>query len=369
MNRNYFYYVSVVIAVFLYSCSKDGSEPQNQETEIYDYSEIIGSYVDNTIIPTYADMKNNAKLLSQSANALLSSGSQDDLNAACDYWVKTRAPWEAGESFLFGPAAFNNLDPLLDSWPLDQSQLDQVLSGNQELSVDFVRDGLGAVLRGFHTIEYLLFRDGQPRSVSDITQREKEYLASVSEVLRDDCIKLWALWDGGTDEQEILDALEIEIGTPYGEELKSAGKLGSRYNSQIDAVDEMLQGMIGIADEVANGKIADPFTSKNVLDVESWFSWNSLVDFQNNIRSIENSYLGGYNAETRGASLSAYVSDKDEALNAKVVAQIKTAITAIADIPEPFRNNLDNANVQKAMDEVNLLMEIIESEVRPLVVN
>lgn len=356
-------------AIMLSSCKDEELTPEQKDMGGYDYSEILSDYVDHTILPTYGDMKDNAKLLFQKTTAFKASSSQDDLNAACELWKATRSPWEKSEAFLFGPAAFNNLDPLLDSWPLDQAQLQQVLDSDAELSADYVRDGLGAVLRGFHTVEFLLFREGEPRNAAELTERERDYLAAVTEVLRDDCVKLWALWDGGATEQDILDAIDFEVGTPYAEEFKNAGNAGSRYISQTDAVDEILQGMVGIADEVANGKIADPHTSKNVLDVESWFSWNSLTDFQDNMRSIENSYLGGYEADERETSISDYVKEQDEALDLKVRNKITSAVNAIAAIPAPFRNNLEAPEVQDAMNEVNELMELIDGEVRPLIVN
>lgn len=367
--------VKILLALLLFgtffftSCEKDDNKNDDSSTEIYDFADILIDYVDKTIVPTYTDMKDNAKLLAAKATDLKISGSQDDLNAACDYWEKTRAPWEAGESFLFGPAAFNNLDPLLDSWPLDRAQLQAVLDGSQELTADFVRDGLGAVLRGFHAVEFLIYQDGEPKIASELTEREKDYLVAVSQVLMEDCVKLWALWEGGTAEQAILDDIEFEVVTPYATEFKQAGEVGSRYFTQVDAIDEMLQGMIGIADEVGNGKIADPHESGNVLDVESWFSWNSLTDFQNNIISIENSYLGGYAVDARGVSLSEFVKEKDADLDVKVLAAIDEAIAAIASIPKPFRNNLSHANVQVAMDACNSLMNILDREVRPLIVN
>ncbi len=368
MNRIKLLSVAILlVAIAFTSCKKD--KPQTPEdNKDYNYEGILTTYVDKTIIPTYADMKDNAKLLAIKTKSFQTLGSQSDLDAACEYWKKTRKPWEAGESFLFGPAAYHNLDPLLDSWPLDQAQLQQVLDGSAELTADYVRDGLGAVLRGFHTVEFLLFRNGQNRQAGDFTQREKEYLSAVSEVLRDDCVKLWAAWEGGTGEEAILEAIDFEVAVPFGDEIKKAGKVGSRYISQTDAIDEMLQGSMGIADEVANGKIADPHTSGNVLDVESWFSWNSLTDFQNNIRSIQNSYLGGYKADNRGKSLSDFIKVKDAALDTEVKQKISDAIAAIAAIPEPFRNHLTDPAVTTAMAKVNEVQNIISKKVRPIVI-
>ena len=41
------------------------------------------------------------------------------------------SPWETSEAFLFGPVADKGLDPNMDSWPLDQDGIVQILtSGN-----------------------------------------------------------------------------------------------------------------------------------------------------------------------------------------------------------------------------------------------
>ena len=364
--------IFILLSALFAACSDD-SNTDNEGGKEYDYTKILNDYVDNTVVATYAVMKDNSKLLLKSAEDFLTSGSQTDLNAACDNWKATRKPWESSEAFLFGPASFKNLDPLLDSWPLDQTQLDNVLASNQELTADYVRNSLGSGLRGFHTIEYLIFRDGSPRSASAITNREKQYLAAVTEVLRDDCTTLWALWAGvkaGTEEAEILENIEVSVATSYAEEFKNAGKAGSRYLSQTSAVEEIIQGMIDIAAEVGSQKIAGPVKSQNVLDVESWFSWNSLTDFTNNVRSIENSYINGYNGSTPGSSLSAFVKATDPTIDAEVKAKIAAAVTAINNIPAPFRNSLNNTEkTSAAIAAMSDLEDVLTKKVLPLVVD
>ena len=364
--------IFILLGVLFTACSDD-NDADNEGGKEYDYTQILTDYVDNTVVPTYAAMKDNAKLLLASTEKFLVSGTQTDLDQTCADWKATRKPWESSEAFLFGPASFKNLDPLLDSWPLDQTQLDNVLASNQELTADYVRNSLGSGLRGFHTIEYLIFRDGSPRSASAVNIREKQYLAAVTAVLRDDCTTLWALWAGvktGTEEAEILENIEVSVTTPYAEEFKNAGKAGSRYLSQTSAVEEIIQGMIDIAAEVGSQKIAGPVKSQNVLDVESWFSWNSLTDFTNNVRSIENSYINGYNGSTPETSLSAFVKEKDQAIDTEVKAKIAAAATAINNIPAPFRNSLNNTEkTSAAISAMSDLEDLLTKKVLPLVVD
>ncbi|MDR1668088.1 MAG: hypothetical protein LBS03_10450 [Bacteroidales bacterium] len=129
------------------------------------YTAILQKYADNIVVVTYADMKNKAKALRDAVRAYVAAPTQNNLNTAADAWRATRIPWEQSESFLYGPADVLGLDPSLDSWPLDQSDIYTILNDNKQL-VDDIRSEIGdEAVRGFHTIELLLFKNGQPRVV------------------------------------------------------------------------------------------------------------------------------------------------------------------------------------------------------------
>ncbi|MDR1344872.1 MAG: peptidase M75 [Tannerellaceae bacterium] len=129
------------------------------------YVSILQKYADDIVVPTYRDMKDKAKALRDAVRAFTSSPSQNNMNAACDAWRATRIPWEQSESFLYGPADVLSLDPSLDSWPLDQSDILTILKDNNQ-SVNDIRNEINdEAVRGFHTIELLLFQDGKPRVV------------------------------------------------------------------------------------------------------------------------------------------------------------------------------------------------------------
>lgn len=88
-----------------------------------------------------------------------------------------------------------------------------------------------------------------------------------------------------------------------------------------DQVEELMGGVIGIADEVGNGKMGDPMGADlahaDTTLVESQFSWNSTMDFYNNILSIKNVWDGGLKeiAEASQASQAATITTEiDEAL-------------------------------------------------------
>lgn len=205
-----------------------------------------------------------------------------------------------------------------------------------------------------------------------ITEREADYLLAASEVLRNDCLTLWASWEGGTGEESLLAETEIEVGTPYADEYKNAGNAGSRYLSQTDAIDEMVQGIIGIADELGKVKMGSANGGVGASapeEAESRFSHNSLTDFNNNMLSIQNAYLGGFNADNRGAGLTVFIASKDAALDTEVKATIEAALTAIQACPEAFVNNLKDAKVETAMEKISAVEQIFSGSVASLVSN
>ena len=320
----------------------------------------IANFVDNVAIPTYAELVNKMTLLKNAVDKFIASGTKTDLENACDAWRDARKPWEESEAFLFGAADKKSYDPSLDSWPLDKEGIDQILeTGNWDAIEGDVNEDESAVnppqnLRGFHTAEYLLFNEGDARDIADYTNNMKIYLQKVVTRMLSDVTNMHKGWTTGLPGDE-------DLPTAYGAALKEHnGTYG--ISSIYVAIETMLNdnnGMAAIANEVGTAKIADPVNAWNsgdkeggVLAVESWYSWNSLTDYVDNIVSIKNCYLGGRNGEYNEAeSLSALVKIINPTLDQLIRQQIEDTMDAINDIPKPFRNNLGaSVEIKKAQN-------------------
>lgn len=135
-------------------------------------SPIAANYVDVVVIPTYKALYERNKALLASIEALAENPTDEGFKAACKAWLEARQPWEESEAFLFGPVDAEGLDPNMDSWPLDQNAIVQLLeSGNwDEMNWDEEDDDAAIEeaqsVRGFHTLEFLLFKDGNPRKAN-----------------------------------------------------------------------------------------------------------------------------------------------------------------------------------------------------------
>lgn len=129
---------------------------------------IVEQYVDYVVLPTYKSLAEQNTALYNAIEAFQKSPGDASFEAACDAWLTAREPWEKSEGFLFGPVDSEGLDPNMDSWPLDQDMIVNILeSGNfDELEWDNIEDSEDAQnVRGFHTLEYLLFKNGEPRTI------------------------------------------------------------------------------------------------------------------------------------------------------------------------------------------------------------
>lgn len=134
---------------------------------------VIKAYVEGVVLPTYDNLKSLNASLYQAVLRLQQEPSDANFQAAANAWLAARQPWETSEAFLFGPVDSEGLDPNMDSWPLDVDAIVNILnSGNYDNLNWADGDSDDAVeaaqsVRGFHTLEFLLFKNGKPRTTHD----------------------------------------------------------------------------------------------------------------------------------------------------------------------------------------------------------
>ena len=351
------------------ACSDDddnngpGNELSQKEKA---FKAAIVPYVDNTIVPTYKGMADNAIPMSDACTAIAEAFDNGTLTSehvktAGNYWNLCRDYWEKSEAFLYGAAADYNIDPHIDSWPLDKNAMEELLvdlRGGKSWTID---NNAGYGLLGFHAVEYMLFELSEDGNTSlphntNYTKEELVYLCTVAEDLRNQCIRLEASWAGmeyiSVEKQDILAEAELEPSINYGWSMKNAGEGGSLYKTYQEAAEDLVQGCIDIADEVGNTKIGRPANGSSEDDknyIESPYSLNSINDFVGNIISIRNAYQG---SNAGDASISDYIKSVNPALDTKVKAQIEECIVLIKKIPEPFAKSATGPEADAAVTAV-----------------
>lgn len=400
MKRKFTYslYLPLLTSLLLggTACSEketDFSWEEQRETAL---QSAATAFVENTVVPTYTSLADAslelAELCAQIETSALANASTDikasgslsqDTKAlvkqACDKWYEARKQWELSEAFLYGAAGDYNIDPHIDSWPLNATDLQALLDDPVRMGMMDAEyaAGLGYGLLGFHAIEYMLFdhqidasaTTGEARDNAFTRKEELVYLTAVAGDLANQCVRLEASWKGlanvSSQKQTLLTEAELEPTFNYGESMKNAGKGGSKYKSYLEAAQEIIQGCSDIADEVGNQKIGRPNeaaagASEDLSYIESPYAKNSKVDFYDNIVSIKNAYLG---MNVGDPSVSNYLAGINPSADTAVRNAIEAALNAIDAAPAPFVNYAGSHNelwkkattacndLKKALDE------------------
>ncbi len=395
MKNNKFILGMMVAAAALTAC--DNSEDNKSEglsAFEKDAKAAVEQYVPNVIYKTYNDLAKESEelydLLADAADKGVNAISQAEIDAICAKFLQARQSWEESEAFLFGAATDFGIDPHIDTWPLDVEALATALSNAEQVANLEGEDGiayasakLGAELLGFHGIEFILFRDGQNRTVEALRGNEDNeafsgktvtgaqeliYAAAVAGDLRDNCYRLSVSWNPDAPQayQERCEELEVAVsmtgsGKTYGENMLGAAKAGSTYATWQEALaDILVGGCSGICNEVANVKMGNAHSGEDINYIESPYSKKSFQDFIDNILSIQYSLYGKANVnEAQSNSIINVLKNHkyegakalQDKLNASVTAlKACQAKGAFVDI---YRDN----SVQEAMDVINELDE------------
>ncbi|MBO6025430.1 MAG: peptidase M75 [Bacteroidales bacterium] len=364
---------SLLLAVNFISCNKD---PQDNTEEVNKATKeaIVKQYLNHTVYPTYASLAEKTDALVENLETLKANKTQANVNAATVTFLEARKWWEMSEAFLFGAASDFGIDPHIDSWPLDEDAFNNLMgSPNMIAALATDEDGmvageqLGNALLGFHGIEFILFREGQPRDVNEITDDMMTYIVAVSRDLRNRCFQLEVSWNADAPQahKDLMEELEFNTtvnggDNTYGENMIQAGQAGSTFATFTNALEAIADGCLDIADEVGTSKIGKCHTGEDVTYVESPYSQKSITDFYDNITSIKNAYMGGMESQRDEVlSLHAYIQDNNKELDTKAMNAIENAMTKIQAMKAPFVQFYADASAGEAMEACQELSDVM----------
>ena len=331
----------------------------SEEQEAY-LRKVLETLVGNVIVPTYTQLADDVEDLEKTLNGLtVNSITQAQIDKACQDFKQARQHWERSEAFLMGAASDFDIDPTIDSWPLNRSLLLNYF--NNGMNDEMLED---ATILGFHALEFILFRNGQNRKVAELQgndtytnfehitgAQELAYAQTICTLLKQRCFQLQVAWEGetaaNTSRVAVVKAAELDYktnnGLSYGENLTKAGISGSKssFPTLKAAIAQVLSddegSCVAICNEVGTAKIANPFSAGDIAYVESPYSYNSITDFRDNIRSIRNIWLGSTDKTANQYSFHTFfASVKSDNVNKAVESNYVAAIESISNMPAPF---------------------------------
>ncbi len=355
--------MALTLSTTLVSCEKDPVlDPDDQAAK-----DILDNYVNTTVVPTYKALAEASLEMRRTANILKTNKTDATVRDAANAWMTARIWWEKSEAFLFGPVGDQALDVdgHIDSWPLEVDAIDAVLATQAASMTGRSAWLMDAEVIGFHTTEYLLYRQGQSRTAASITAAEVTYLTAATDALVWDCVLAYVAWVGEENVSSTMrdvfnenpDVVAHLNNNPSYKNFAHRLTNAVGYSSWADALGEIAVGAAEIAGEVGATKIEAPYRDHKIEEVESWYSWHSLDDYKNNIQSIKNAYLGGVGDGSRTTvNLSGYVASKNAALDTQIkdkIDECTAKITAIGtgglSFYEVVRDRLNASQVNAAV--------------------
>lgn len=337
--------------VIMSSCKKDDDNGTTDTTALK--TEILQDAANKVCLASYQDLSSKADQLLVAVNTLTTTTTDSNLDNCRTLWRSIRETWERSEAWLFGPVDVDKIDPRIDTWPVDFNDLNTVLASSDVLDEAYI-DGLDEehdALKGFHPIEYLLWGKDGDKTASAFTAREKEYLVGLAQNLKKLTTEVKDSWAGG-----------------YANTLATAGNSGNAdYPTKRVAFETIVDAMGGICDEVANGKMKDPFEAQDPQLEESPFAQNSITDFTNNIKGIMDIYQGKFTEDGKG--IEDLVRTYNLSLDNDIKTKHGTAVAALQAITVPFGEAIltQQTQVQTAMDKINELAETLADNLKPFV--
>ncbi|MBR6250198.1 MAG: hypothetical protein IKR17_03255 [Bacteroidales bacterium] len=365
--------MACAVAGGMTACDDDEKEDNNSTWTAQDLAisaaGILDNYVDNVVVATYKDLKNDSKSLLDAVEALAEAPTADNMKNVDKYWKAARQDWEYSEAFLFGAATDAAIDPHIDTWPFNKTNFDNLMSkynpSENESDAEVIDESVANTqsLTGFHALEYVIYAEGNVKDPSKLTANEFYFCKAVAADLYLAAIKLYGFWAGESAlseaEAKVAEEAEVEFTYNYGEEFKTAGNAGSRWKSPTEALVQIIDGCKDIIGEVRDSKIGAAHSGEDITNIESPYSYNSITDFYDNIISCAHALYGTNeitnvtsvdNLKASAKSLMTYAALTHSDKTGVVATKLVNALAKIAAMKAPFVLYYSDASAGEAME-------------------
>ncbi|MEM1349412.1 MAG: imelysin family protein [Myxococcota bacterium] len=325
------------------------------EVDTFDRNAMLKDVGEDLIVPSYTALVDEAKVLESAAADFCSAPSVPALTTVLEAWAATKEAQERTEGWRFGPYRTGSIGARIDRWPTKPVDIERILDGDTALTPEFIAS-TGANKKGLPAIEYFITSDAGPEVVvSTFTggaagARRCSYLSSAATDVRVGSEAVLAAWTGG-----------------YLAEFSRAGEDSTQFASGQEAVDLLVNGMIGELEVIVKTQLGKPLgdASGGTPDrelLESWRTGRSADDVLANVESVRAAYIG---AGDGSVGLSAFVTDRDPDLDARARRALDDAVAATKAMPAPLRDSVVQApqGVRAASDAIDAAVRVLKVDV------
>ena len=260
------------------------------------------------------------------------------------------------EVFAFGPyeAYPDRLGPNIDFWPARDDRIEEVLAGDDVLTVESMAPR-GATQRGLPVVEYLLYAEQDSSLEAFFAHpRRCDYLVAASRDLNTMALAMVAAWDPAQQ--------------GYVKELTEPNADAMYMNSQ-EAMSEIVNRMAFTIENIRRDKLGKPLgdTATGIAhpeSVESLYSGRSIQDIRDSLETIGVLFFGLEETNVRGLTSLPRLKERQDLIDAfqEQFAKAHADLVAI-DVALSIAVQEKPGLVERVVDTLRNLQTLIHADV------
>lgn len=318
-------------------CGSDDDSPSAEDA--------ISTYA-RGVRASYEASLATARVMDAAIDAFLADPSPETLNTAKQTWLAAREDYGPTEAFRFYDGPIEEVEGLLNAWPLDEAYIDYVEGApdagiindpaayptiNAELLTSLNEEGGEEnVSTGWHAIEFLLW--GQDLSASGPGNRPySDYTSRSNADRRSQYLRVAS------------DLLIAHLQQVSNEWAPNASNYRASFlqRSNSEALNNIITGIGELSrGELAGERMNVAYSERSQEDEHSCFSDNTTRDIVGNARGIQMVLTANYPGGVTGTSILDLVREEDSALAARLNSEVAASVTTVSQIPGPFDQHL-----------------------------
>ena len=322
----------------------------------YDRTQLLTEVTDSLIVPAMHEQTTRATTLRTTTAALCTTTNATTLTAARTAWVDALIAWNGTVAYQLGPATTLGFEAHA-SWPAETAAIETIIAGTDTIDAHYI-DTLGSPVRGFATLEYLLFAYPGYTTTDDAmtltalgNTRRCTYAAMVADELARLASQLDTAWrpSGGNFRDVFVNASDPNT-----------------YSTPQAAVSALVSQVIEAIDQVRDDKVGSPIgRTTHAGTVQSPYAHASVAAMEACLSSASDAWLGTPHG------LDAFLRTRNTRLASSVMSEFtatQAAISALESPPlspawESYVAGTEHAAGNTAYDHLQTLQTSLSSDV------
>jgi putative iron-regulated protein len=346
-------YRAPLLALLTVACGGDDEDDTSTKTLPLSAGDAVEQYAE-IVYASYSDALSSAEALDASIDTFAVTPSEAGLTAARQAWRDARPPYLQTEVYRFYDGPIDNPvdgpEGLLNAWPLDENWIDYVVGREDDgmindpaipITPDTIegRNEAGGeknISTGYHAIEFLLWgQDTDPNGPGN--RPYTDYVTGEGGTMENqDRRALYLTTTSGL----LLGHLET-LTEAWAPDSTSNYRAGFVAEEPASALSKIMSGMIILSGfETGQERLQAALEEQNQEEEHSCFSDNTHVDMIEDVRGVQNVWLGRYEplqgAALTGMGVRDVIAAEDSALAQQITDQIAESLELAEALQPPF---------------------------------